>query len=65
MRSRPVPDRPLDAGVVGAGRGAALGAVDPEAPAVVATLDLVRAELASRGGWRPAGVLATTAGRPG
>lgn len=51
------PGRALDAGVVGIVVAAALGAVDPEAPAVAATLDLVRAELVSESGGVRAGVL--------
>ncbi|MET0827079.1 MAG: hypothetical protein ABWZ89_11245 [Acidimicrobiales bacterium] len=51
------PGRALDAGVVGVVVAAALGALDPEAPAVVATLDLVRAELVSEAGGVRAGVL--------
>lgn len=51
------PDRPLDAGVVGLVVGAALGAVDPEAPLAAATLDLVRKELTTDTGGVRAGVL--------
>jgi hypothetical protein len=51
------PDRPLDAGVVGLLVGAALGAVDPTAPAPAATLDLIRDELTTDAGGVTAGVL--------
>ena len=51
------PGRPLDAGVVGVVVAAALGAVDPTAPAVAATLDLIRAELTTPLGGVTAGVL--------
>jgi hypothetical protein len=51
------PGRPLDAGVVGVIVAAALGAVDPSAPAVSATLDLVRDQLTTEAGGVTAGVL--------
>jgi hypothetical protein len=51
------PGRALDAGVVGVVVAAALGAADPEAPAVAATLDLVRAEVVAESGGVRAGVL--------
>ncbi len=51
------PGRPLDAGVVGVVVAAALGAVDPAAPAVAATLDLIRDQLTTGAGGVTAGVL--------
>ena len=58
------PGRPRDAGVVGVIVAAALGAVDPAAPAVAATLDLVRAELVTEAGGVRAGVLSDAGWSP-
>ena len=51
------PGRAVDAGIVGILVGTGLGAVDPEAPAVAATLDLIRDELTTATGGVTAGVL--------
>ena len=51
------PGRAVDAGIVGILVGTGLGAVDPEAPTVAATLDLIRDELTTATGGVTAGVL--------
>ena len=51
------PGRAVDAGIVGILVGTGLGAVDPEAPAAAATLDLIRDELTTATGGVTAGVL--------
>jgi len=51
------PGRAVDAGIVGILVGTGLGAVDPEAPTVSATLDLIRDELTTATGGVTAGVL--------
>jgi hypothetical protein len=51
------PSRPLDAGVVGVLLGLVCGAADPDDPAVMATLDLIRAELTPSGQGVTPGVL--------
>lgn len=51
------PGRAVDAGIVGILGAAGLGAVDPEAPAVAATLDLIRDELTTATAGVTAGVL--------
>ncbi len=50
------PERAVDAGIVGILVATGLGAVDPEAPAAAATLDLIRDELATTTGGVIAGV---------
>jgi hypothetical protein len=54
------PGRSLDAGIVGAVAGVAIGGADPDDLHVAATLDVVRAELAPEAGVAP-GVLGTGA----
>ena len=51
------PGRAVDAGIVGILVGTGLGAVDPEEPAVAATLDLIREDLTTATGGVTAGVL--------
>jgi len=51
------PGRPADAGIVGILVGTGLGAVDPTAPEVTTTLDLIRDELTTATGGVTAGVL--------